>query len=250
MPEPDTNKRHTSCHGPTISKWRLAEAEQFSDWTVEVTTKPQEHRSSAPEPRQTYRLHKVYLGVESGYFRSMIRSKDFKESREGKTSLTLEPSAAKAFPEFLDFVYDSHGMFAPESAVALKHLAGYLQVDSLMACISCFIRGTIDVENVDIFYNEAVVYADHETLNQCLKAIARLPRTELLDTGCVDGDDDIKVARRVMSSLSEKQQKTVLEYALGYAEEETLSLRTQIQEDAKKRKKRKKRIAFLPPRHA
>ena len=98
----DTFFDNTSYAKSEIS-WRSDPDSSFSDWTIEVECE------ETQEIVAIYNVHKVFLGAgmnRSDYFEALFKSnQQVKELAENKSRITLLPSAAETFPEFLDHVY-------------------------------------------------------------------------------------------------------------------------------------------------
>jgi hypothetical protein len=224
--------------GSIVPKWRLDEGGNYSDWTLEVAPMSTQSKKAKMD---VYHVHKVYLGSgprSSAYFRTVFESHIFKEMQGSKTCLRFEPSAVHAFPYFLDYVYGCNKAsgLKPESTVALKYLANYLQVPSLEESASTYIAGGLSEQNIHLIYKEALAYGDSGSMELCLGFIARLPRKRLLKARC--GDHPLTATYCMMQMLTDDQKIKVLEDALSYAEEETVSLQKRLKREKKQRRKR------------
>jgi hypothetical protein len=227
--------------GTIVPRWRLDEGGNYSDWTLEVSAMSREGKRAKMD---VYHVHKVYLGSgprSSAYFRTVFESIDFKEKQVSKTCLRFEPSAIHAFPYFLDYIYGCNRAMGlkPESAVALKYLANYLQVPSLEQSASTYIEGGLSHQNIHLIYKEALAYGDSGSLELCLGFISRLPRRHLLKRGC--GNHPLTATCLTMQMLTDDQRIKVLEDALAYAEEETVSLQKRLKKEKIQKRKREVR---------
>jgi len=105
-----------------------------------------------------------------------------RESKAGKTSLTLEPSAAKAFPAFLDYIYTGDVQLNPSSAVALGYLGDYFAVAELQPLADAFIKKDIKESraNIHVYCQEAIMYKNSKLVESLMKSVATLSHDDLL----------------------------------------------------------------------
>lgn len=117
---------------PTHLTWRRDPDKSLSDWTIVVTT------GTSKEPA-TYHVHKAVVGAgprASQYFFRLFKTQGLAESITSMSMFTLESSAARAFPDMLDFMYGHHSgslSATSDTAVALRHLANYFGVPALFS---------------------------------------------------------------------------------------------------------------------
>lgn len=125
--------------------WRLEPGISYSDWTIEVTSLPDDHDVSFSEAVvDVYHVHKTFLSCgprTSAYFLETFQNSGKASCRETRTTyLKLQKSAAYVFPDFLDFVYGGELSLTPESAVALHYLSDFLGVLSLKEAVYNYVR--------------------------------------------------------------------------------------------------------------
>jgi hypothetical protein len=99
-----------------LLSWRLDPDTSFSDWTVVIE---EEGGKSA-----SYHVHKCVLAAgnrKSDYFRNVFRS-GLAESLSSTSNISLQRSAAAAFPVMLDYMYNSGTyLFAAKNIVPLRY---------------------------------------------------------------------------------------------------------------------------------
>ena len=181
---------------PTLS-WSLDPNKNFVDWTIVVTSMPSSGEDSVtmemsgneegPSKKAktdsettTYYVHKAILGLgprSSSYFRNLFSTNGMVESVSSESRLELHPSAAKAFPAMLDFMYANplsarnRGIdvaATTETAVALRHLATYFDIPSLIHYVNSFIEKDMNKGNIHIYVDEAQMYHDETVVNQTM----------------------------------------------------------------------------------
>lgn len=148
---------------PPLS-WRLDRKASFSDWAIEVKVK------GCADQCSTYHCHRVLLAVgprSCTYFSKTFRS-GFSETSEAISKLTLEASAAEAFPSFLDWLYTGNLVISTDTAVALLDLSNYLLCKPACILIHEFINKDISVATSPIYLREASIYASDKVLAAAL----------------------------------------------------------------------------------
>jgi hypothetical protein len=163
---------------PKELSWRCDPEESFSDWTIIVNQKAGvacEAEEVEPAPPATYHVNKIFLGAgprSSEYFRSLFRNTELAESKTSTTVLELEASAARAFPDMLDFIYNQKENLSSESAVPLRHLASYFCVPTLFEHTNKFIQKDIGTSNIHVYLKEALLYQDDTMIWATMKVAA------------------------------------------------------------------------------
>ncbi|CAJ1960356.1 unnamed protein product [Cylindrotheca closterium] len=213
------------------SAWRMDPRNSYSDWKIEISvlTSASLHTDVSPI---NFQVHKFFLAVgprKSLYFDSLFRSQ-MKESKAGKTRITLEPSAAKAFPVFLDYIYTGDLDLNPSSAVALGYLGDYFGVAKLLPLVDAFIQKDIQQTqaNVHVYCEEAIVYKNSKLVETLMTAVATLSQDELLQAAANHGDSvkyDATPVEEMMSLLSLEQRNQVYLEALRVAHAEMARLK-------------------------
>ena len=127
--------------------WRDPPESSLSDWTVHV---------AAPElPPATYHVHRAMLATglrRSEYFSRLFTgagASGLAESARRGSSVELQPSAARAFPAFLDFVYKGDLPIDNTSAIALLHLANYFLNRALFDRVTEYVQGVLEGDAAD-----------------------------------------------------------------------------------------------------
>jgi len=134
----------------------------------------------------TYHVHRNILASVSNYFRSQFSKHNNTREQEKKTSvISLHPNGIRVFPTFLDFVYNrdiGRLRFTQSDAVALRHLAIYFGVDTLLNDITELILLDFRSEKFcDHYCKEANVFHDdkllqaltlHRSIKETLSAVS------------------------------------------------------------------------------
>mmetsp|Transcript_44222 Transcript_44222/g.106565 ORF Transcript_44222/g.106565 Transcript_44222/m.106565 type:complete len:290 (-) Transcript_44222:3273-4142(-) len=230
--ETDATLPVTSWHK---SAWRMDPTNSYSDWKIEIDV-----LSSTGLVLKTdvspisFQVHKFFLAVgprRSLYFDSLFRSA-MKECKAGKTTLTLEPSAAKAFPAFLDYIYTGDLDLDPISAVALGYLADYFGVEKVQPLVDAFIQKDIQESraNVHIYCQEAIMYKNAKLVETLMTTVATLSQDDLLRAkermnGNRSSKYDPTPVEEMMSLLSLEQRNQVYLEALRVAHAEMARLK-------------------------
>jgi len=97
------------------------------------------------------------------------------ESSECKSRITLEKSAAAAFPLFLDFIYSNVSDDIPatsENAVALRFLSQYFGVRELFENINKLIRSDLTFSNAHLYLCEGYIYHDEKIVSHSKRLCA------------------------------------------------------------------------------
>mmetsp|Transcript_20087 Transcript_20087/g.43591 ORF Transcript_20087/g.43591 Transcript_20087/m.43591 type:complete len:392 (+) Transcript_20087:861-2036(+) len=129
----------------TLLLWRLPKEENFSDWSINVTT--------AEGTMTTYNVHRSALAVgprKSGYFEALFSSSRSNESSSNACEVSLPEDATAIFPLFLDYFYCSPterlGLMKRDTLAPLHFLAEYFKVSELTNDIDDFVQG--DMRNL------------------------------------------------------------------------------------------------------
>jgi len=163
--------------------WRLDPEKSLSDYRIIITTShedtPQSKKTSSTTKKKSsksgevYHVHKSMLAIgphNSLYFARLFLSEtELSENASNTSSVELEPSAAKAFPKMLDFIYSSQKGKASgvtsQDAVPLRYLASYFGVEALFEEVNAFIRNDLKFTNAPIYVTEALTYNDEKILD-------------------------------------------------------------------------------------
>lgn len=180
--EPTQETDETLAIGWHKSAWRMDPRNSYSDWKIEINALST--GSTEIVAPICFHVHKFFLAVgprKSLYFDKLFRSQ-MRESKAGKTSLTLEPSATKAFPAFLDYIYTGDVQLNPSSAVALGYLGDYFAVAELQPLADAFIKKDIKESraNIHVYCQEAIMYKNSKLVESLMKSVATLSHDDLL----------------------------------------------------------------------
>ena len=194
-------------------KWRGDPDKTHSDWKIEVVVAAGAAATSAEcgggggdneegssngcesssqetlvSVENTYHVHKYVLGYglhRSVYFERLFQTADrYAESKSRTSRIELDPLAAKAFPQLLDFVYssDDNGLAAnTENATALHYLGQYFEIRRLRWLARQFWKKDLSLINVDTYYEHAKKFHDGRVLEAaaslCSKNIMKIEST-------------------------------------------------------------------------
>jgi hypothetical protein len=99
----------------------------------------------------------------SEYFVTLFKQSHLSEFVSNTSRISLEDSAADAFPSVLDYIYsDKNPKFTTFNATAIRHLAHYFGVRSLWKLASTYIRGDFSLETAAVYLTEAILYHDEK----------------------------------------------------------------------------------------
>jgi hypothetical protein len=161
--------------------WRMDPNESLSDWTLCIQTHDHEET--------IYHVHKAVLGADarsSKYFRRLFLSQMLESSTQ-RSEIFLEGSANKAIPIMLDFMYFIVQEVAAttETAVALRYLANYFEIENLFVSTNHFIQSDLTSSTAPLYLHEAGMYQDEKILDAasglCAKFFEVLEEIKLND---------------------------------------------------------------------
>lgn len=124
----------------------------------------------------------------SEYFATLFKQSHLAEFTTNASQITLEDSAADAFPAILDYIYsDKNVKFDTNNATAIRHLAHYFGIRILWKLASVFIKGDFSLETAATYLSEAILYHDNklekasiDILAERIEEINRRTLTKLL----------------------------------------------------------------------
>lgn len=124
----------------------------------------------------------------SEYFATLFKQSHLAEFTTNASQITLEDSAADAFPAILDYIYsDKNVKFDTNNATAIRHLAHYFGIRTLWKLASVFIKGDFSLETAATYLAEAILYHDNklemasiDILAERIEEINRQTLTKLL----------------------------------------------------------------------
>lgn len=232
----------------SISGWKLDPEESFSDWEIEVIPTVANTNDGSSLSTKSYHVHTYCLGVgprKSLYFHRQFKL-NTRESTQRKTSLKLEPSAAQAFPVFLDYMYTGQFDITAESAVALAYLGDYFQLQSILPLVDRFITKDISDEgakHIHLYCREAIRYKNTNLVEKLMDQVVKAARDELLSpTDITNGSGNATPVQLMMTMLSEEQQKRV--YFLAFQSTHVELVKLQQNKENKRTKKYKSKRHF------
>jgi hypothetical protein len=201
--------------------WRRCDTEEnFSDWTIIVKQHASEGEGVATPSPATYHVHKCVLGAgprSSEYFHKVFQSTELEESKKSTSVLELEPSAAEAFPDMLDFMYEPLEAIAlnPYCAVAVRHLASYFRVPALFEGTKKFIEDDMGPDNINHYLKEGQLYQDDEIIRATMKVAADNWLSVFAPIN--NASEDILSERLYLELLPQENQVEVMQLALQRA---------------------------------
>jgi len=142
--------------------WRADPEESHSDWTVEVLVHGKIHG--------TYHVHKSILSVgskQSMYFARLFQNKTLHEHATNTSRIELEPLAANAFSDLLDYLYawNDTPKINHENAAALHHLGNYLEIPRLRIQARLFWEAHMSMEHCAQYCAHAKLFRDKTLLS-------------------------------------------------------------------------------------
>lgn len=165
----------TSTRNQNLS-WRMDPEESLSDWCIEINK------------RDLYHVHKSFLAAgkrSSLYFERLVHSV-MSETNDSTSRIDLELSAAHAFPAMLDFMYyhDTDVKATTYTAVALRYLANYFEMEDLFDSVNRFIQDDFSTDTALTYIVEASLYNDAKLFDaaghECALSFSDLPEDKLL----------------------------------------------------------------------
>mmetsp|Transcript_43859 Transcript_43859/g.92246 ORF Transcript_43859/g.92246 Transcript_43859/m.92246 type:complete len:531 (+) Transcript_43859:158-1750(+) len=175
--------------------WSLDDPSTFCDWTIEVTRiqcpssttasmsrnvgrdkLTHKNRAESKPLIQQYHVHKAILSVgprRSDYFATLFKQSHLSECATSTSHISLEDSAATAFPAILDYIYnDKKIKFSTKNATAIRHMAHYFGIRSLWKCASAYIRGDFSLETAATYLTESIIYHDEKLEHASIDILA------------------------------------------------------------------------------
>eukprot|EP00545_Synedropsis_sp_CCMP1620_P004930 CAMPEP_0119005548 /NCGR_PEP_ID=MMETSP1176-20130426/1788_1 /TAXON_ID=265551 /ORGANISM="Synedropsis recta cf, Strain CCMP1620" /LENGTH=465 /DNA_ID=CAMNT_0006957375 /DNA_START=16 /DNA_END=1413 /DNA_ORIENTATION=+ len=156
--------------------WRMDPEESLSDWTIDINK------------RDTYNVHKSFLAAgkrSSLYFERLVHSV-MSETTDSVSRIDLELSAAHAFPAMLDYMYyhDDEVKATTYTAVALRYLANYFEMEELFNSVNRFIQEDFSTDTALTYIVESCLYNDAKLFDvaghECALQFSELPEDKLL----------------------------------------------------------------------
>jgi hypothetical protein len=163
---PRFDNRQEDLDNPTARlTWTREPKDNFSDWIIVVTT---------ATARSNYFVHKNILGA--GHRGSKYFNKVFKTSTRSKSRIGLLDSAARAFPDMLDFIYSFQSesvKISTDTAVALRYLSDFFGVPTLFNDANAFIQEDMNKNNIHRYLREAQAFKDEELVLATMAIVVR-----------------------------------------------------------------------------
>ena len=162
--------------------WRMDPKQSMSDWTIQIVCKGRDD--------EKYYVHKNILAIgprKSCYFERVFHSSQLQECSTSTSQIVLEKTAADAVPALLDFMYSKDIDMTTNQAGALRVLAQYFIVNLLYHKMMTFIREDINMTNVYIYIQNAIILEDFDMVAFAGTLIAKnihelTPSSPLLET--------------------------------------------------------------------
>eukprot|EP00560_Eucampia_antarctica_P010134 CAMPEP_0197830370 /NCGR_PEP_ID=MMETSP1437-20131217/6983_1 /TAXON_ID=49252 ORGANISM="Eucampia antarctica, Strain CCMP1452" /NCGR_SAMPLE_ID=MMETSP1437 /ASSEMBLY_ACC=CAM_ASM_001096 /LENGTH=572 /DNA_ID=CAMNT_0043432731 /DNA_START=1 /DNA_END=1719 /DNA_ORIENTATION=+ len=150
-----------------LLKWSSDAPHHLSDYCIEV--KDQKDGS-----KNKYYVHKLVLSTgptKCGLFEQIFT--ESKNNSDGKT-INLSHSAAKVFPELLDFLYSREDRLdlTSDNAVTLRHLGKLLVIKKLVMKVTLFIRDDLKAHLSLRYLNSAFEFMDENLIDNAAKVCA------------------------------------------------------------------------------
>lgn len=126
----------------------------------------------------TYHVHRYFLGFgtrRSEYFAKLFKDARGSVSTSKKTKFELEPLAAKAFPDLLDFLYDPAMplVIETDTATALHHLGVKFEMAHLQHYAREFCQKDLSLETLETYYQHAKSFEDKVVLDLIVEFIGK-----------------------------------------------------------------------------
>ncbi|CAB9499650.1 nervous system development [Seminavis robusta] len=131
-----------------VPGWRGDPSETHSDWTIEIVAR----RRNGNDEVQVYHVHKYLLSCgqrSSSYFAKLFQS-SFAESQACTSRIELDPLAAKAFPNMLDFLYYGTHYFG------MRWMRWHVKE---------FVGKDVSLGTLDVYYRHAKLFHNQEMLD-------------------------------------------------------------------------------------
>jgi len=143
---------------------------------VAAVAPPQQEVIEIQSQTNTYHVHRYFLGFgsrRSEYFAKLFRDARGSVSTAKKTKFELEPLAASAFPDLLDFLYDPAMplVIETETATALHHLGAKLDMAHLKHYAREFCQKDLSLETLETYYQHAKGFGDQTILGLVVQFI-------------------------------------------------------------------------------
>lgn len=165
--------------------WRMDPEISLSDWNLLIFNN---------ETRQTekYHVHKNVLAVgpkQSEYFVRLFQANERLDFEGGTTEIHMQNVAAKAIPQWLDYVYslDDSLVIDTPSATGLRYLAQFFGTRVMHKKAMLFITRDLSMDNILTYYKDTVALADDKVseiaARHCSEHILEITeQSELLTT--------------------------------------------------------------------
>lgn len=157
--------------------WRQNPELSLSDWKIQVGTNSSSSsgEDDSAAQHQVYHVHRNVLANASEYFNALFQQQQQQrgmgeELRTKTSTFQFHPRATPAFEVMLDYIYSpplGRNAIMPQNAIALRHLAQYLGIPSLLQEVTHIILADMVtfrnhkryIEDASVFYDEKIVLA-------------------------------------------------------------------------------------------
>jgi hypothetical protein len=152
--------------------WRGDPKETLSDWTVVVC-----YYDGGDDVEQTFHVHKSILGAsqrKSSWFASLFRSQTASANADSLSRITFDVPVIEHFATALDFMYFGTLSIDTTNAVALRFLANYFAIRSLMAAANEYIKNDLNGDTAVDYVLEASKLKDIRLVSGAKLACCKL----------------------------------------------------------------------------
>lgn len=164
--------------------WRQDPDVSLSDWKIQVSSNsgPLEEDGVSPAPgtseEQIYYTHRNVLANASQYFSAIFRQqqqRSMEELRTQTSTFQFHPRACQAFGIMLDYIYSpplGRSAITPQNAMALRHLAQYLGIPSLLQEVThILLADMVTLRNHKRYFEDAAIFFDEKIVLALKKQI-------------------------------------------------------------------------------
>jgi len=145
-------------------------SDRLSDWTIEIT-------NEEDDVVTIYYVHLLIVGAgqwSSEHFQQFLEMKQPVEEVQGSTSeISLQGSAARAFPEMLNHMYTGECNLSGENALAMLFLAKRFLIPTLHAAVVEFIKEDTSPSSVSFYLSEVRLFRDDKMVKMVKRVYSR-----------------------------------------------------------------------------
>jgi BTB/POZ domain len=203
--------------------WSLdSTSANMADWKIVVYNEEE-------EVPVTYHVHRLVLSTgptKSDFFENIVRN----EPTNSTTEVVLSKSAARAYPEFLDFMYSREDLVDVNTvnAAALRYIGKYFGVRKLVALVTTFVRDDLKPNTSLHYLNAAAEFQDEKLMTTASQLCAQNITTSAVDREGLTSLDpplfSMVVSFPEVACTSEELSKYVAEFARKHVSEMNVAL--------------------------